>query len=278
MKSLRAGIILLAFLCVVTQAEVVAAQSCPPSQYKNYLAPLQRMPDVREVSPEQRLPFGYPDLRISPQAGLVAGGGQIGFVLESRNTTKVHTLDWYGSARVVRVNANGEPRRIVSSMTFDLDYPRSLGKRPVSLLSRVSSQRAFYRIELTIYKKGRLLARFGDYVRVLPRRVEARLAMSPRVVAPGSAIFVRVLNSGTTYLSYGPPVYLERWTPAGWEEVPLSVFWPPTATMIPAGTSGRCQVVPLPRDLQEGRYRAAKEVSAGQQFSIRKVFQVSRMT
>jgi hypothetical protein len=94
--------------------------------------------------------------------------------------------------------------------------------------------------------------------------VKARIVSNPKAITPGGVLSVRIENPGTTSILYGVALRVEQWTLAGWREPPgPEIFWPPTATTIEAGGTGRCERLRLNDDLETGRYRVSKEVDAG---------------
>jgi hypothetical protein len=250
---------------------------CPEPQTQNYLAALEKMPRLRGVPESGKLPFGPNAVRLLPLAGLISGGGPSGFQMESLNSRATYRLHWRVQMEVKRVSRSGRPGRVLGVKEVRLGHPRSLWKKPIRLLRRLSSDPSYYRLDLSIYgSHDRLLGRFGEYVRVVPRRIAARLEVAPKVVSPGGLLRVRVFNPGTTSLSFGPAFTLERLTSTGWF-MPAGPrqFWPPTATVISAGAVGRCEGFPLPSGLEAGSYRLSKKVASSKKnFFIRARFRL----
>lgn len=263
-------------LSLVLPQGASAANECPSPVTRNYLRPLKRMPPVREVSPNQRLPFGPSDIRIFSSGGLLAGGGAAGFRLGSIAPDKTHSLSWRIDLDVVRVSASGSTGKLIRSKGVLLNSSRRLEREPLELMAHLGSRKAFYRLDLKIYRGRNLLGQFGEYVRVVPYRVNTRLALSSETAGPGEVIRVRVLNLGTSFLSYGQSILLERREADGWAQLPGSgPFESGLAITIFPGTSGACEAVAVPADQEAGTYRVSKRVSAGRRpFAIRSVFKV----
>jgi hypothetical protein len=256
----------LALGCIAVGVYVDEARGsgCVPAKTVDYLRHLRDLPAIKHVPSDHRLSLKPKGLRLLPIGGLLPGGGKAGFRLEAESL-QTYRLGWKMNLETYQVNARGKPVRQLASKRLRLESPRVLGSDPASMTVSLSAQPAIYRQDLTIRDgHGSQVARFSEYVRVVPYRKKARLTASPQVVAPGGLVFARIENLGTVSLSFGPAITLEQRTAAGWNVPPgQPKFWPPIAIEIGGGAAGECEHFRLPHGLSPGTYRLTKEVQMG---------------
>ena len=92
-----------------------------------------------------------------------------------------------------------------------------------------------------------------------PPPFKARLAISGTAAKPGGVLRIRLENLGTGNLSYVLPYELARQTHGSWTRLPTGPFFLPRSVMT-AGTASPCQIVKIPRDADQGRYRVTKKL------------------
>jgi hypothetical protein len=75
----------------------------------------------------------------------------------------------------------------------------------------------FYRIDVAFESlRGRKLASYEEYFRVIPRRVKLRVAVSKPVFDRGEIAYARVLNLGTVAAELRPGLLVERKEDGKW--------------------------------------------------------------
>jgi hypothetical protein len=260
-------------------ASIASAEGnpCPAAQVTDYLRGFRKMLPVRRVPSSGILPFGPSDLRLVGSGGLLPGGGRVGFQLGSNVSGRKHRLGWRVEVDVRPVNRNGVARQPLQVKLIELNRVRSFWRNPLEVMTHLPPRPAFYRMDIAIEKSnGVSLGRFGDYVRVVPYRIRAKLVLGSAKYLAGELATARVENPGTVGLSFGPRLRLEQRTASGWIEAPgAPAFWPPIAFEIQAGAVGKCERYRLPVALDSSFYRLSKQVEAGRKsFDIRSVFQV----
>lgn len=264
---MRRGVIQLLALLALSLALVPGAAAAEPEAAEpsfceghvlhDYLAPLKRMPELRE--PPYRATgrvFRLRGVRIAASGpSLAISGGSAGYQLNwDANprwdvTVILSRVDWRG-----RVVQRIGQRRL------------RLGKLAPAITTEpgfvLSGEPAAYRTTLTIRSpSGRKLAEYGNYYRVVKPTIRARLALSAPAYSPGATLFARVENPGAAFALFGQEYAIEKLEGETWVRAPESpgAFKMPLYFIEPGRTSGHCTVFPIPTSMPAGRYRLAQE-------------------
>jgi hypothetical protein len=265
------------------RADTEAPAFCSNAALQDYLAPLRRMKDLREIPDSGRLPFAPKNVSIKLlEDGLRVGPGAIGFALLDRAVGRERQLNWEITAELLRVDRNGRSLGVVKVRKWALgkvDLHTAVGL----LRLYVGGHPGYYRIDLSIRRRaGGSLGRYAEYVRVVRPTLDVRLALSHQSVARGQSIHARVENLGTEAVAPSSRLYLERFDGQLWQTV-ASYLTPGLRSrvraVLTAGRAGRCVEIRIPPEQEEGPYRVRSEVArfgrpSGQK-SIFETFQVS---
>lgn len=265
-------------LLAIAAAPVLAAEAsaerasgamldCAKETLVDYGGPVARLRRHARIVPRDgRVPFGPKTLRLARAGRIVENGpARLGFWLRNaRRGNDARQTDMFAITRVRRVGVQrrtgrpiGRRRQAISSVVTGKRQRLFLGGR------RVGGRSAIYRVELEI-RRGKRLARYVEFVRVVARRVRFRLAMSADRYEGGQRMLWRVENPGTTDASFGAEYMIERLGPAGWEESGLGASgFPSVGFVIGPGVAGECEGFSLPVDAGTGEYRLTKLVRAG---------------
>ncbi|HEU5105944.1 MAG TPA: immunoglobulin-like domain-containing protein [Solirubrobacterales bacterium] len=254
-------------------SSVAFAAACPERYERDYLSPFRNLPRVRPIPQNGHLPFSPQHLVVRTKSSLLAGGGSAGIEIGSDSRRGVYRLEWTVNVTVRRIDSAGSPLGVVGSRTVRLWQQRSFWTEPLSLFIRVPNRPGLYQSEASISKDQRQLGKFTQYLRVVPRNVEVRLTLGQASYAKGETLHARIENRGTVQLSYGPGLALEEWNGGNWDEVGGPKFFGGPVIGIPPGTSGKCEHLPLPTDLQSGRYRVSMSLD-GRNAPVRAYFNV----
>lgn len=231
----------------------------------DYAEPLKRLPKIRRIakppSPAGRsLPFGAKGIELHIDAlPVVVGSGQFGIAFNG-NFEDEPRVDWTISAQLHPFH-----RGVLGP---EIDHGgvqiEKLGPLyPSSLNLQVPGRPGFYRFDVQFAdSEGHPLGAFAEYLRVVPRSVNAKLAINGWWFRPGQEVAFRIENPGTDPASYGDPYSVEHWQEGRWQEVLRLTpdAWLLYAGIAYAGWAGRCQGLTIPRDLRAGRYRVSKYV------------------
>jgi hypothetical protein len=173
------------------------------------------------------------------------------------------SIDWTVSSELTRVNAKGKPFGAARQRTIRLVTESAKVADGVGFEYGVGSAPAFYLVTVTFMKPdGRVLARYGQYFRVVATRSRTRLATDHSSIARGETLSFRVENSGTSPVSFGEEFEVEQevngqWIPAGLSLGP----WPRRILGLGPGAAGPCQRVSVsPKVFEVGTYRVQKEL------------------
>jgi hypothetical protein len=263
MRKHLIALMVCATCAVLLPVSAARGSGCPPGHAHDYMKAVHAFPAIHRVPTDGRLPFAPLALRLSAFGDLTPGGGRSGFSLASSGSDRKYRLGWTLELVVRRVSSSGQARSVVQKRSLRLSRKQSFPNYRLNLFADLPPNPAFYRLDLSIKETGGgQLARFSEYARVVPIRVNARLGVRPRTLSPGDAIATRVENLGTTWLAYGLGVSLEQHREGRWFWVPQEQWFPENAIEIPAGALGDCERTYLPDDLSPGSYRLTKQVSA----------------
>lgn len=236
---------------------------CESHILHDYLAPLKRMPELREPpyrATGKAIRFRGATVAASGSS-LAIGGGRSGYQLMwNANprwdlTVNLARVDWRGRFlwqigwRHLRLGELG-PATIAEP---NIALPRKPGAYRSTIVIRSPS--------------GRKLAAFGNYYRVIKPALRTRLTLSSPTYRPGETLFARVENPGSAFVLFGQEYAIEKLEGESWVRAPESpgAFVMPLYNVGPGRTSGHCSVFPIPTSMPPGRYRIAQEIVYGWQ-------------
>jgi hypothetical protein len=136
-------------------------------------------------------------------------------------------------------------------------------------------QEGFYLLTLAFRSQnGRLLGKYGQYLRILKSKVSAKLVLGPRIPVPGDVVYLQLVNTGTLHISYGEPFLIEEYSSSGWEPTAVELGpWHRILFNLAGGLAGRCQQFVVPSELAPGQYRLRKDI-ANPKMSVTAGFEV----
>lgn len=259
----RGGIALLALLgllLVAAPSTAAAAEPepsfCATKTLHDYLAPLKRLPKLRELPYRRRAEPLFRGVRIgaSGPSLSVSGRSSAGYQLQWDTNPK-----WDITVTLARVNGRGQVvqrlgrrhlrlgalgQALITEPHFSL--PGKLGTYRSTLLIRSAS--------------GKQLAEFGNYYRVIRHTVHARLTPNATTYRPGGTLFARVEDHGAAFVLFGEEFFIEKREGEEWVPLPEAPFPMGLFEVAPGTTSNHCTVFPIPATTPAGRYRLTQEV------------------
>ena len=241
--------------------ETAPAAFCRATVLRDYLAPLERLPKPQAPSPDGKLDFGPPSIRLQPLPSLLVGGGTIGYRLFLADGARIQHPNWTVVTDLARVNwrgrsaeAHSHARRQVTTLSRDLG---------AGVEFRVNRYPAPYLLTVVIRNKaGKELGEYGFYFRVVKATANARLGLSAPSYRLGSTVFARVENQGSSPVTYGAPYEIERLEGLTWIKAPESPRGPwikPLYRTAEGMTAGVRQSFWIPPTMPPSRYRISKE-------------------
>jgi hypothetical protein len=244
----------------ISTSQVAAAEPepafCASKTLHDYLAPLKRMPKLRELPFRARREPLFRGVRIgASDPSLAVGGGRAGYQLQWDTNPK-----WDVTVTFARVNWRGKVVQWIGERHLRLGAlaPALIGEPNFAMPGKPAA----YRSTLVIRShSGRKLAEFGNYYRVIRPTVHARLAPSATAYRPGATLFARVENTGAAFVLFGEEFFIEKlegeaWAPAAEAPGPFPM---PLYFVAPGTTSGHCTVFPIPASMPTGKYRLSQE-------------------
>jgi hypothetical protein len=262
-------VVALAALTLAAAAPAIGAVSyetaptafCRPTLLRDYLAPLDRLPKLHSPGPSGKLGFGPPSIRLRPLPSLLVGGGTIGYKLFLAQGAVAQHPNWTVVTKLERVNWRGRTAET-----------HSYARRHVTTVSRSQGAGVEFRVNryafpyrLTIVfrnQAGKELGEYSFYFRVVDATANARLGLSSPSYRPGSTVFSRIENFGSSPVTYGAPYAIERLEGTAWVKAPESPKGPwilPLYWTLAGMTERGCHGFWIPPTMPLGRYRISKE-------------------
>jgi hypothetical protein len=178
------------------------APFCSAPVVDNYWAPVEKLQPIPALPEGGALGFAPPGTTLAPTGpqGLLLAGSNIGFRLTNgapATTAKPKQLNWVVLERLIRLTDEGRHLHPIALKRIDLRQLPA-GKHR-GLTFPISSTPALYSLEVTIQNhRGKLLGRYGEYVRVVNRVVNVGIKLSATdKVVPGTNIESCFENHGS---------------------------------------------------------------------------------
>ncbi len=188
----------------------------------NYLAPVQKLqpiPPLPEGGVLKYAPEGT-TLGVTGPQGLLVGGSTVGFRLTNSapEGTPAKVLKWVVLERLIRLTDDGQ--KLHPSGLKRIDLKQLPPGKHRGLTFPLPASPAVYSVEVTIQNhRGKVLGRYGEYVRTIERKVEAGLSLPTYDnVPPGTTLESCFENKGTAYVLPGAST-LERLDGTTWKPV-----------------------------------------------------------
>jgi hypothetical protein len=211
------------------------APFCSSPVVDNYRAPLEQLqpiPAVPEGGVSGFAPAGTTLAATGPQ-GVLVGGSNVGFRLTNGAPPAPTTrqLNWTVLERLIRLTDNGQNLHPSGLKRFNLKQLPA-GKHR-GLTFPLPSTPAIYSLEVTIQNhRGRLLGRFGEYLRVVERKVEVGITLAAYdKVVPGSYLEGCFENHGSASVT-PTGTSLERFDGSAWHPVVIDPQYSPAQSSI----------------------------------------------
>lgn len=232
----------------------------------NYAAPLEKLqpiPALPEGGVLRYAPEGMTLGATGPQ-GVLVGGSNVGFRLTNSAPagTPSKVLRWTVLERLIRLGDEG--RKLHPAGLKRIDLKQLPAGKHRGLTFALPSTPAVYSVEVTIQNhRGRLLGRYGEYVRVVERLVDAGLSLSTYdKVTPGSTLEACFENHGTASVTPGATT-LERFDGTTWRAVDTPTAYSLATRTLGPGESEKLGIAIPPRALP-GLYKVTVTGAANQ--------------
>ncbi len=195
---------------------------CGDSTIIDYLSPFQKMRPAHPP-PSGMLSFGPRGLRLQEDAlsrVIADGRGGFGFVatVDDDGGDRDLKLAWTVRGELQLLSAKGRIRKVTDERQWSIGTLEDLDLRFFDL--RLGKRPALYRYTIAFWSDhGRLLERYSQYVRVVPRWLNVAIL----TVSPGEMAKATLVNLGTVPLitrSYDHGFGVEAFTGEEWIPVP----------------------------------------------------------
>jgi hypothetical protein len=216
-------------------APAAPAPFCSSTVIDNYRAPLERLQPIPAL-PEGGVPAFAPDgMSLAPTGpqGVLVGGSNIGYRLTNDAPAggKERRLNWTVLERLIRFTNKGQTPHPSGLKRINLKQLPA-GKHR-GLTFPIPSTPAIYSLEVTIQnRRGRLLGRYGEYLRVVERKVEVGITLAAYdKVVPGSYLESCFENHGSATVT-PTGTSLERFDGSSWHPVAVGPQYSPAQSPI----------------------------------------------
>jgi hypothetical protein len=228
---------------------------CERTTLHDYLAPLAKLPKLRELPYRRIAEPRFRGVHIGASGpALAVGGGSAGYQFQFDKNPH-----WNVTVQLAQVNGNGSVRVFMGERRFRSDAlaPAIITEPHFSLPERPG----IYRTTMVIRSSsGRKIAKFGNYYRLVRPKTNMRFVPQKPTYLPGELVFARLENSGAAFALYGEEFTVEGLQGATWGPVPAAPG--PYSTglqFVGPGTTGHSLVFLVPPGLTPGRYRLSQE-------------------
>jgi hypothetical protein len=211
------------------------APFCSAPVVDNYREPLEKLqpiPALPEAGVLGFAPAGTTLAATGPQ-GLLVGGSNVGFRLTNAApaTPTTRQLNWTVLERLIRLTNEGH--NLHPSGLKRINLKQLPAGKHRGLTFPIPSTPAIYSLEVTIQNhRGRLLGRFGEYLRVVERKVEVGLTLAAYdKVVPGSYLESCFENHGRAAVT-PTGTSLERFDGSSWHSVVVGPQYSPAQSPI----------------------------------------------
>jgi hypothetical protein len=211
------------------------APFCSAPVVDNYYAPLEKLKPIPAVPEGGVLPFAPEGttLGVTGPQGILVGGSSIGLRLTNAVAapTVAPRLNWVVLERLIRFSADGS--RIHPAGLKRIDLKQLPAGKHRGLTFPLTSTPAIYSLEITIQNnRGRLLGRYGEYVRVVERTIDVGITLSAYDnVIPGGYIESCFENHGSASIT-PTGTSLEHLENGAWHPVAVGPQYSPAQTAI----------------------------------------------
>jgi hypothetical protein len=231
---------------------------CSNPIVNDYLAPLRKLQPLPPVPVGGALPFATAGTTVAPTGPrLLVGGSSVGFRLANSAPAgpRPKRLNWIVLERLIRLTKEGQRLHPVALKRIDLAQLPA-GKHR-GLTFAIPPTPAVYSLEITIQShRGRLLGRYGEYLRVVDRVANAGMTLSAYDnIPPGTTLGACFENHGTAPVVSGP-TRIEHFEDAAWQPVAIPPQYIPATVprTLGPGEAERLGAY-LPLNLRPGLYR-----------------------
>jgi hypothetical protein len=242
-------------------AVATPAAFCSSTVVDNYRAPLEKLQPIPALPVGGVLRFAPAGMTLAPTgpSGLLVGASTVGFHLANSAPagTAAPQLDWTVLERLTRLTQNGRRPHPAGLKRINLrQLPPGVHR---GLSFPLAPTPAVYSLEVTIQNhRGRLLGRYGEYVRVVDRTVNAALTLvAYDSVAPGASLEACFENHGTAAVAPAAAA-LERLDGSAWRPVVAAPRYllagPSNSRILGPGEAERI-TTPLPTNALPGLYK-----------------------
>jgi hypothetical protein len=227
----------------------------------DYLAPVRKLQALPALPEGGVLPFAPAGttLAVTGPQGLLVGGSSVGFRLTNSAPPepKARRLNWTVLERLIRLTKEGQNLHPAGLERIDLAQLPA-GKHR-GLTFPIPSTPAIYSLEVTIQNhRGRLLGRYGEYIRVVNRLVNVGITLSAYdKIVPGSYLETCFENHGSATVT-PTGTNLEHLEGGTWLPVVVGPQYSPAQSTIQrslgAGEAERIATL-VPPNARPGLYR-----------------------
>lgn len=244
-----------------------SALNCRGHSVIDFARPLERMRPIPRVPATGRVSVFPISLRLQRPESVSVGPLKIDFLLVNQGSrNSPGGKGWSASTNLWRVDRTGTPIQSLGSKRQSITGVWRKRSTHMDLGGyRLPKAPRFYRLDVEFVDgSGADTGRFSEYIRVVPRRLDVRLALSDHSLSVDDRLRWRLENFGTLAVSYGLQFGIERYDGASWVDAGLAPkSFPEVGFVTGGGGASQCQAFRVPLNAQPGKYRLIKSAAIG---------------
>lgn len=239
---------------------------CQEQVVRDFEGPITHLPNIHQFPRAGRLPFAPSDLRwdTPPTQILVAGRDtQVSYSFgSSSGAHRRFRLNWYIEGHLNQIDKQGKALKAIQEKRWRIGAISKAELDRLTFRFSLPSMRTLYRLNFTFRRHGDVLARYGEYFRMVKPTVSVKLAANQLSARVGETFLLRVENFGSTSVRYGEPFSIEKFDGLSWSPAPIELGpWRMNQHKLLGGMAGPCQTFLVPSSMPPGLYRFSKEIA-----------------
>ena len=224
------------------------------------------LPAIHQLPQSGHLPFapGHTLFTAPATRVLVAGRAtQVSYRFGSESSSRrMFALHWQVAGRLSQITKHGKALKTIEAKKWGVGVLSQAELNRLALRFALPSREALYRVNLAFRRAGSVLARYGEYFRVVRPTVSVKLVASQASARVGDTLFLRVENYGSTPVRYGEPFSVEGFDGLSWNPSPPDLGpWHLNQFKLFGGRAGACQLFSVPSSMPPGLYRFSKDIA-----------------
>jgi hypothetical protein len=241
----------------------VKAGFCRSRTLRDFSAPLETLPRIREIPLSRELPFTPARISFSNESDqIIVSGDPLAYRFSGKPE---RPLLLNVRSRLARISRDGRPLHVVKEKVERVRISVRSSEKAIGFAQ--SPKPGLYRYDLIFSRAGSKLGRYQAYYRVVRKTLDIRLSLNNKEFRAGDRILGVVENYTAESVDYVTSFKVQRRVGDDWMTIRShELFGYPVkfrhAMLVSGpGSTGPCSVLlVVPETLSPGRYRVLKAI------------------